>query len=1062
MYEKVDSSLDFVPREKEILAFWRDHDIFKRSMEIREGKPIYSFYDGPPTANGMPHAGHVLTRVIKDLIPRYRTMKGFFVPRKAGWDTHGLPVELEVEKRLGLDGKEQIEEYGVEAFIRECKESVWKYKGEWEEMSERIGFWADMEHPYITYENDYIESVWWSLKEIWDKGLIYQGHKVVPYCPRCGTSLSSHEVAQGYRDITERSVYVRMPVKGQADTYFAVWTTTPWTLPSNVALCVNAEERYVLCEVDGNPDGRPGKVRYIIAEPLYQKVLGKEARLLESFMGRDLVGKEYEPLYPFGLETVRASGKKAYYVVADPYVTLTDGTGIVHIAPAFGEDDARIARANDLPLIQFVAEDGTMTREVTGFAGVFVKDADQGLVDLLRQKGLLLAEEMVEHTYPFCWRCDTPLIYYARTAWFIEMTRLRDQLLEHNSKIEWIPAHIGPGRFGHFLESVIDWCVSRERYWGTPLPVWQCQDCSKRHMVGSIAELKAMSPDCPEDIELHKPMIDRVHLTCPDCSGRMTRVPEVIDGWYDSGAMPFAQYHYPFENQDLTRERMPADFISEAIDQTRGWFYSLHAISTALFDQEAYKTCLVLGHVLDKDGIKMSKHLGNIVEPGHILDAEGADAMRWMFYSGSNPWLSARFSEESVNEAKRRFMGTFWNAYAFFVLYANIDQFDRRDYEDFPVDDHKTVMDRWIESRLNSLIQEVDRRLEACDITTAARALETFVDDLSNWYVRRSRERYWGPDMDPDKITAYLVLHDLLVTMAHLIAPFTPFMAEMVYRNLVAGRKAGAPESVHLCDYPQADPARIDRDLEVQMDRVLELVSLGRAARNNAQLKIRQPLAKLLVVGQEPLSDELTRLVLDELNVKEAVFEDSDRSLVDYSFKPQLRTLGRLMGGDLPAARPLIEALPGRATMDQLQASGSIDLTVGETSYQLTLEDLLVEEIPAAGYAVESGGAVKVALTTHLTPQLIEEGLVRELVSKIQTMRRTSGFDVVDRIVLYVKRGSLDRVVDGNADAIMTDVLADQLVYYDQGEDLPADVKIQEWDINGSPMTLAVARLTAV
>ncbi len=1056
MYEKVDSGLDFVPREEAILNFWREEAIFEKSMRNREGAPVYSFYDGPPTANGMPHAGHALTRVIKDLIPRYRTMKGYYVPRKAGWDTHGLPVELEVEKRLGLDGKEQIEAYGVEKFIEECKRSVWKYKSEWEEMSERIAFWADMENPYITYENRYIESVWWSLRQIWDKDLIYKGHKVVPYCPRCGTSLSSHEVAQGYQDITESSVYVRMRVKDEDNTYFAVWTTTPWTLPSNVALCVNAEEDYALCEVDGEPDGSPGQPRYVLARALVGQVFGDRARILETCRGQDLVGKEYEPLYPYAVETIKKMGKKAFYVVADPYVTLTDGTGIVHLAPAFGEDDARLGRLNDLPLIQFVAEDGTMTEEVVDFAGVFVKEADPGLVDLLREKGLLLYEEDTEHTYPFCWRCDTPLIYYARTAWFIEMTRLRDQLLENNARINWIPAHIGPGRFGHFLESVIDWCISRERYWGTPLPVWECEACDHRHLVGSLEELKALSPDCPPDIELHKPMIDRVHLTCPACSGLMTRVPEVIDGWYDSGAMPFAQYHYPFENEAITLERMPADFISEAIDQTRGWFYSLHAISTALFDQEAYKTCLVLGHVLDKDGVKMSKHLGNIVDPGSLLDLEGADAMRWMFCSGNQPWLSARFSEESVNEAKRRFMGTFWNTYAFFILYANIDGFEREDYRDFPVQDHKTVMDRWIESRLHSLVREVDRRLDLCDITTAARALESFVEDLSNWYVRRSRERYWGPDLDPDKITAYIVLHDCLVTLAYLVAPFTPFMAETVYLNLVAGRLPGAPESVHLADYPSAREALIDPGLEGDMARLLELVSLGRAARNQAQLKIRQPLSEMIVVGGEALSPELTALLLDELNIKTLTFEVDDHRLVDYAFKPQLRTLGRLMGGDLPKARPLIERLPGRETLETLEREGSIELDVDGTLYRLTREDLLIEEQAAGGYAVESAGSVKVALATSLTEALIEEGLVREIVSKVQTMRRSHGFEVTDRIHLYIGRSERQQVLEDHADAIMSDVLAEQMIFFEKDEALPEGVQPQSWDINGTAMVFAV------
>lgn len=1056
MYEKVDSGLDFVQREEKILTFWREHDVFNKSMQNREDGPIYSFYDGPPTANGMPHAGHVLTRAIKDLIPRYRTMKGYFVPRKAGWDTHGLPVELEVEKRLGLDGKEQIEAFGVEAFIKECKESVWKYKREWEEMSERIGFWADMDNPYVTYENDYIESVWWSLREIWDKGLIYKGHKVVPYCPRCGTSLSSHEVAQGYRDIKERSIFVRARVEGQSNTYFAIWTTTPWTLPSNVALCVNADELYVLCEVDQEPGGSPGNPRYIVAKALCHKVFGEDARILDTYKGSDLLGKKYEPIYPYAVDTVANSGKQAFYVVADPYVTLTEGTGIVHIAPAFGEDDARIGRANDLPLIQFVAEDGTMTEEVTGFVGVFCKDADDGLVELLREWNLLLGEDETEHTYPFCWRCDTPLIYYARMAWFIEMTKVRDNLLVNNAKINWIPPHIGPGRFGNFLENVVDWCLSRERYWGTPLPVWECESCDKLHMVGSIAEMKKMSPNCPEDIELHKPMIDRVHLTCPECSGVMNRVPEVIDCWYDAGSMPFAQYHYPFENQEICKERMPADFISEAIDQTRGWFYNLHAISTCLFDSEAYKMCLVLGHVLDKDGIKMSKHLGNIVEPASILDLEGADAMRWMFYSGSQPWLSARFSEASVNEAKRRFMGTFWNTYAFFVLYANIDEFDRYEYRDYPVDEHKTVMDRWIESRLNSLCREVDKRLEACDITMAARALEAFVEDLSNWYVRRSRERYWGPDMDADKITAYIVLHDILVTMAHLIAPFTPFMAETVYQNLIAGHFPNVPESIHMCDFPTAREDRIDSALEQDMGRVLELVSLGRAARNNAQLKIRQPLSEMVVVGTKPLSAELCALILDELNVRKLTVAEDDRCLIDFTFKPQLRTLGRLMGGDLPKARPMIEALPGRVTMDALQQDRTIELDVDGTVYHLTLDDLLVEEIPAEGFAVETAGDVKVALVTALTLELIEEGMVREIVSKVQTMRRSSGFQVTDRIYLHVMRNEQQKVFDDYAEDIMADVLADQMIYYDEGEALPEGVTAQTWDINGHQMVFAV------
>ncbi|HHW93978.1 MAG TPA: isoleucine--tRNA ligase [Clostridiaceae bacterium] len=1056
MYEKVDSSLDFVPRELEVLSFWKENRIFEKSVEIREGAPIFSFYEGPPTANGMPHAGHVFTRAIKDLIPRYRTMKGYHVPRKAGWDTHGLPVELEVEKRLGLDGKEQIEEFGVEQFIRECKESVWKYKTEWEEMSERVGFWADMENPYITYENDYIESVWWSLRQIWDKGLIYKGHKVVPYCPRCGTSLSSHEVAQGYRDITERSVYVRFRDAEEPNTYFAVWTTTPWTLPSNVALCVNGDEEYVLCEVDHEVDGTSGNPRYIIAEALYRQVFGEDARVLKRYLGRELVGRSYIPLYPYAVETVEQSGKRAFYVVADPYVTLTDGTGIVHIAPAFGEDDARIGRREGLPHVQLVAEDGTMTKEVTDVAGVFVKDADDELVEILRREGLLIAEAEMEHTYPFCWRCKTALIYYARHAWFIEMTKLREELLVNNDKISWFPAHIGPGRFGNYLESVVDWCLSRERYWGTPLPVWECGACHHLHMIGSIEELRSMSPNCPEEIELHKPMIDKVHICCPKCGSLMMRVPEVIDCWYDSGSMPFAQYHYPFENRHVFEESMPADFISEAIDQTRGWFYSLHAIATCLFDTPAFDHCIVMGHVLDKDGIKMSKHLGNVVEPNDVLAHEGADAIRWMFYAGSHPWVSVRFSVAAVNEMKRRFMGTFWNTYAFFVLYANIDGFERQAYSEFPADDHKTVIDRWIESRLHSLIHEVDTKLEAYDITTAARALESFTDDLSNWYVRRSRERFWGAGLDEDKITAYIVLHDVLVTMAHLIAPFTPFMAETVYQNLVVGHLEGAPESVHLCNFPSVDETKIDRALERDMGRVLEIVSLGRAARNVAQLKIRQPLAEMIVVGSEPLSDELTELVLDELNIKEMVNEENNRRLVDYSFKPQLRTLGRLMGANLPKGRQLIEALPGRATMDRLERDGKIELEVEGTVYDLTRKDFLIEEVPAAGFAVESAGSVTVALNTVLTEQLIEEGLIREMVSKIQTMRRSSDFQVTDRIELYIKRDDLADLIDHYVDDIMDEVLAQQVVFFEDITELPEDLKAQDWDINGHDMTFAV------
>ncbi|MGI6617319.1 MAG: isoleucine--tRNA ligase [Saccharofermentanales bacterium] len=1056
MYEKVDNSLHFVPREEKILQFWKDNRIFEKSIKIREGAPIFSFYEGPPTANGEPHAGHVLTRAIKDLIPRYRTMKGYFVPRKAGWDTHGLPVELEVERRLGLDGKEQIEAYGVDKFIEECKKSVWKYKREWEEMSERVGFWADMDNPYITYENSYIESVWWSLKQIWDKNLMYKGHKVVPYCPRCGTSLSSHEVAQGYRNITERSIYVRFRTLEDPDTYFAAWTTTPWTLPSNVALCVNEKEYYVLCELDHEPDGSEGNPRYWIAEELCAEVFGEEARVMKRCTGADLLGIQYQPIYPYAEATVAEQGKKGFYIIADPFVTLTDGTGIVHIAPAFGEDDARLGRAYDLPHVQFVAEDGTMTKEVTDFAGVFCKDADDGLVERLRSENSLLFEKDVEHTYPFCWRCATPLIYYARSNWFIEMTALRDRLLETNAEINWIPSHIGTGRFGHFLENVIDWCLSRERYWGTPLPIWECSSCGKRHMVGSIAELKEMSPDCPEDIELHKPMIDAVHLTCPDCGSLMTRVPEVIDCWYDSGSMPFAQYHYPFENREIFEERFPADFISEAIDQTRGWFYNLHAVSNCIFDEPSFKSCIVLGHVLDKNGVKMSKHIGNVVDPKDILSKEGADAVRWMFYVGSNPWLSARFSEDLIRETKRRFMGTFWNTYAFFVLYANIDGFQKEDYEDFPLNDHVTLMDRWILSRLHSLIRFVDEKLSALDITAAARAIESFTDELSNWYVRRSRDRFWGGGMQDDKITAYLVLYDVLVTMASLIAPFTPFMADMVYLNLVAGHIEGAPESVHLCDFPEVDDALIDPELEKAMEDAREIVTLGRAARNRAQIKIRQPLSELIATGFEPLSDALSMCVTDELNIRTLTFSDDDDRLVDYEFKPQLRTLGRLMGKDLPKARVLIEALPGKATMDELRKNGYIELDVDGTIYQLKEGDLIINEVSAKGYAVEGENAKKVALDTRLTEDLVERGILREIVSKIQTMRRSSHFEVTDRIWLYVMRGEGAELVERHADEIAGEVLASEVLFFDKGDTLPRGTNQQTWDINGNDMTFAV------
>ena len=1054
MYKKVDSKLDFVSRELEVLKFWKDHDIIDKSLSQREGNEIYSFYEGPPTANGQPHTGHVLTRVIKDLIPRYRTMKGYYVPRKAGWDTHGLPVELEVEKKLGLNGKEHIEEYGVEKFIEECKKSVWKYLSEWEDMTERVGFWVDMDNAYVTYENDYIESVWWALKEIWKKDLIYKGHRVVPYCPRCGTALSSHEVAQGYQDITETSIYVRMPVEGEADTYFAVWTTTPWTLPSNVALCVNADEEYALVELTCCDESSPS--RYYLATALVEEVFGEDATIVRTMPGSELLNKRYTPVFDYA-DKVIAERESAFYVVADPFVNLDDGTGIVHIAPAFGEDDARLGRQNKLPHVQLVDLEGKLTEETEDFAGIFVKEADPLLVQDLADRGLLLSSKEFEHNYPFCWRCDTALLYYARSGWFIEMTKLRDELIANNQEINWIPKNIGSGRFGNFLENVVDWNLSRERYWGTPLPIWECESCSAQHCVGSIEELRSLSDEVEEDLELHKPGIDRIHFACQDCGGKMTRAPEVIDCWFDSGAMPFAQYHYPFENQDLFESSAPADFISEAIDQTRGWFYTLHAISTLLFDRPAYKTCLVLGHVLDGEGVKMSKHLGNVIHPQDIFDSEGADATRWAFFTTSQPWLPTRFSEETVSESKRRFMGTLWNTYAFFVLYANIDKFEAQDYNRAEYAQKRTVIDHWILSRLNSLIKNVDTRLSKNDITGSARCLQSFLDELSNWYVRRSRERYWGAEMDDDKIVAYLTLYEVLEKFVRLIAPFTPFISEMIYQNIVVGHLDSAQESVHFEDYPEADESLINVELERDMDLLLDIVGLGRAARNQAQLKIRQPLSKALVVGDRELPPELMELVKDELNIKAIEFGAEASDLIDYEFKPQLRTLGKRMGKDLNKARELIPQLPGQETVAALKRGETISLDVDGTVYELAEEDLLVSEVPAVGYVTESEGSLTVALETKLSDELIEEGFVREIVSKVQSMRREIDFEVTDRVDLFVAANEkMTSLVTRWQEEIRDEVLASSLTFFTEESDLPRDAQSKVWDINGEEMTFAL------
>ena len=1050
MYQKVDTNLNFVDREKQVEKFWKENHIFEKSMEDRKDDPTYMFYDGPPTANGKPHIGHVLTRVIKDMIPRYRTMKGYMVPRKAGWDTHGLPVELEVEKKLGLDGKEQIEEYGMEPFIQQCKESVWKYKGMWEDFSSTVGFWADMENPYVTYHDDYIESEWWALKEIWNKKLLYKGFKIVPYCPRCGTPLSAQEVSQGYKTVKERSAIVRFKVVGE-DAYFLTWTTTPWTLPSNVALCVNPTEVY--CKVKA-ADG----YTYYMAEALLDKVLGKLGseetpayEVLEKYVGKDLEYKEYEPLFACAGEAAAKQKKKAHFVTADNYVTMSDGTGIVHIAPAFGEDDSRVGRDYDLPFVQFVDGKGDMTAE-TPYAGVFVKKADPLVLQDLDKEGKLFDAPKFEHDYPHCWRCDTPLIYYARESWFIKMTAVKDDLIRNNNTINWIPESIGKGRFGDWLENVQDWGISRNRYWGTPLNIWQCE-CGHMHSIGSRQELFEMSGDeKAKTVELHRPYIDEITLKCPECGGTMHRVPEVIDCWFDSGAMPFAQHHYPFENKELFEKQFPADFISEAVDQTRGWFYSLLAESTILFNQAPYKNVIVLGHVQDENGQKMSKSKGNAVDPFDALEKYGADAIRWYFYINSAPWLPNRFHGKAVQEGQRKFMGTLWNTYAFFVLYANIDNFDPTkytlDYDNLP------VMDKWLLSKLNSVVKTVDDCLANYKIPESARALQEFVDEMSNWYVRRSRERFWAKGMEQDKINAYMTLYHALVTIAKTAAPMIPFMTEDIYQNLVRSVDKDAPESIHLCDFPTVNEAWIDKDLEADMKELLEIVVLGRACRNTANIKNRQPIGTMYVKAEKKMSEFYTDIIADELNVKEVKFADDVESFISYSFKPQLRTVGPKYGKLLGGIRQALTDINGTAAMNELRSNGVLKLDINGNDVELTEEDLLIETAQTEGYVSESDGETSVVLDTNLTPELIEEGFVREIISKIQTMRKEAGFEVMDKIVVYAHgNDKIQDVMKTHEDEIKSEVLADEMVL---GE---TDGYVKEWNINKEAVTMGVKKL---
>ncbi|MCR5501609.1 MAG: isoleucine--tRNA ligase [Lachnospiraceae bacterium] len=1058
MYKKVPTDLNFVEREKETEKFWKDQDIFRKSMKIREGCPTYTFYDGPPTANGTPHIGHVLTRCIKDMIPRYRTMKGYFVPRKAGWDTHGLPVEIEVEKKLGIDGKDQIEAYGLDPFIRECKESVWKYKGMWEDFSDTVGFWADMDDPYVTYHDDFIESEWWALKEIWKKGLLYKGFKIVPYCPRCGTPLSSHEVAQGYKPVKERSAIVRFKVKGE-DAYFLAWTTTPWTLPSNLGLCVNPSDTYAKVKA---ADG----YTYYMAEALLDTVLGKLAgkedadgassgkayEILETFAGKDLEHREYEPLFACTGEAVAKQDKKAFYVTCDNYVTMSDGTGIVHIAPAFGEDDARVCRNYDMPFVQFVDTKGLMTAE-TPYAGTWVKDADKLILTDLDKEGKLFEAPKFEHDYPFCWRCDTPLIYYARESWFIKMTAVRDDLVRNNGTVNWIPESIGEGRFGNWLENIQDWGISRNRYWGTPLNIWECEECGHQECVGSRAELKELSGrEDADKVELHRPYIDEVVCRCPKCGKNMKRVPEVIDCWFDSGAMPFAQHHYPFENKELFEAQFPAQFISEAVDQTRGWFYSLMAESTLLFNKSPYENVIVLGLVQDKDGQKMSKSKGNAVDPFKALAQFGADAIRWYFYTNSAPWLPNRFHDDIVKEGQRKFLGTLWNTYAFFILYANIDGFDATkytlDYEKLP------VMDKWLLSKLQTAIEKTDDHLDHYRIPEAGRVLEEFVDEMSNWYVRRGRERFWAKGMEQDKINAYMTLYTALVEISKCAAPMIPFMTEEIYQNLVRTNDQSAPESIHLCDYPVAKKEWIDEKLEADMEEVLSVVVLGRAARNAANVKTRQPIAKMYVKSGNTLSDFFTEIIRDELNVKEIIFREDVSDLISYSFKPQLKTVGPKYGKSLNAIRAYLAEVDGTAAMNELKGKGVLAFDADGVAVELSEEDLLIDVAEKEGLVSESDAKCAVVLDTNLTPELIEEGFVLELISKIQTMRKDSGFEVMDRIRVGITgSGKLSGIAKKNSETISGKVLADEL---STDRDF---ANAKEWNVNGEKAVISVEKV---
>ncbi len=1048
MYQKVSTNLNFVDREKKTAEFWKENKIFEKSIDSRKEGETYTFYDGPPTANGKPHIGHVLTRVIKDMIPRYRTMKGYMVPRKAGWDTHGLPVELEVEKLLGLDGKEQIEEYGLDPFISKCKESVWKYKGMWEDFSGTVGFWADMDHPYVTYHDDFIESEWWALKQIWDKKLLYKGFKIVPYCPRCGTPLSSHEVAQGYKDIKERSAVARFKVKDE-DAYILAWTTTPWTLPSNVALCVNPDEKY--CKVKA-ADG----YIYYMAEALLDSVLGnlaeegKSYEVLETYTGKELEYKEYEPLFDYALDICEKQHKKAFYVTCDTYVTMGDGTGVVHIAPAFGEDDANVGRNYDLPFVQLVDGKGQMTKE-TDYAGIFCKKADPMILTDLDKKGLLFSAPKFEHSYPHCWRCDTPLIYYARESWFIKMTAVKDDLVRNNNTVNWIPESIGKGRFGDWLENIQDWGVSRNRYWGTPLNIWECE-CGHMEAIGSRAELaeKSGNPDNAK-VELHRPYIDAVTIPCPKCGKEMHRVPEVIDCWFDSGAMPFAQHHYPFENKELFEQQFPADFISEAVDQTRGWFYSLMAESTLLFNKSPYKNVIVLGHVQDENGQKMSKSKGNAVDPFEALEQYGADAIRWYFYINSAPWLPNRFHGKAVMEGQRKFMGTLWNTYAFYVLYAEIDQFNpmehRLDYTSL------SVMDKWLLSRLSSTVKAVDENLENYRIPETARALQDFVDEMSNWYVRRGRERFWAKGMEADKINAYMTLYTALVTISKAAAPMIPFMTEDIYQNLVRSVDKDAPESIHLCDFPLVEESFIDKQLEEDMKEVLQIVVLGRAARNTANIKNRQPIGTMYVKAEKELSGFFEEIVEDELNVKKVVVTDDVRSFTDYTFKPQLKTLGRRFGKKLNEVKQILSELDGNKAMDELNEKGTLTITVDQTEEVLEKDDLLIETAQKEGFISSEDYGITVVMDTNLSEELIEEGFVYEIISKLQTMRKEAGFEVMD----HIKVGSsgnekIASIIERNREMIAGKVLADDIVK-------DTDGSVKEWNINGETVTLSVKKL---